>query len=302
MEFFRVPSGGVETKVHRATTAGTFFIDTDEFGVLRHFREFPSIVARELDVVNYGGAVAFRSGIVSVGGGVHASQLSFESALVGFDVPPDFFGPATYDQPIFENLQVGDDWGVGFAAGVLVVPNDKVQIGASYRRGASFEFEGNLDYPDFPAFSGPYDGPFKVPDNFGAGVAVRPLEGLTVALDLNRVFYSDLEEFIQSQVLFDDPANYTIDDATEIHIGAEYVLTGVGLLPALRAGFWRETAHEVNYAGEDSLYNATAPPPKDINHVSFGAGIAPSRRIEINAGFDFSDRGRTMSFSGIFRF
>ena len=141
-----------------------------------------------------------------------------------------------------------------------------------------------------------------MPDNFGAGVAVRPLEGLTVALDLNRVFYSDLEEFIQAQVLFDDPTIFTIGDATEIHIGAEYVLTGVALLPALRGGFWRETAHAVHYGGDDPLSQATAPLAQDINHVAFGAGIAPSRRIEINAGFDFSDRGRTMSFSGIFRF
>jgi hypothetical protein len=37
-------------------------------------------------------------------------------------------------------------------------------------------------------------------------------------------------------------------------------------------------------------------------HYSVGGGIAPSQRFEVNAGFDFSDRQNTMSFSAIVRF
>ena len=287
-----------------AATQGAFFVDFDDRGVLSHFREFPSKVNRQLDVINYGGTAAFRAGIVSVGFGVHFSQLDYDSTLEGFELPPDFFSSAAYTNERFSGVQTGDDTGVGFSLGALVIPSRYVQFGFSYRRNATFDFEGALDYPLIPAISGPYTGEFKVPDNIGGGVAVRPLEGLLVAFDVNRVTYSDLTEFIQKGVRFhpEEAPLYNIDDATELHLGVEYVLTRVNVLPAMRIGVWRETEHAVTYSGENELYLATASLAKDITHVSFGGGIAPSPKFEFNAGFDFSDRANTMSFSAIFRF
>jgi long-subunit fatty acid transport protein len=287
-----------------AETDGAFFTDRDAAGVLRNYREYPNIVDRELDVVNYGGSVAYRNGPVYVGGGLHLSQLSYDSTLTGYELPPDFFGATTYATSRFQNRQEGDDWGVGFTAGVLVIPNDKFQFGGTYRRGADFETGGTLTYPLFPDVAGPYTGEFKVPDNFGGGVAVRPLAGLTIAFDVNRVTYSDLQPFVQSQVRFaeEEAQFYSIDDATEVHVGAEYVLTNVAWLPSVRGGYWRETDHSVVYSGDDILYQASATLASDIDHFAFGAGIAPNPRFEINAGFDFSSRANTMSFSGIIRF
>jgi long-chain fatty acid transport protein len=287
-----------------AQTEGAFFIDYDEFGVLTHFREFPSKVDRELDVINYGGSVAYRAGPISIGGGVHLSQIELNSNLTGYENPTNFFAAADYSRERFGSVQSADDVGVGFSGGLLVIPNRQVQFGVSFRHNPSVDFDGELDYPLFPELSGPYTGEFKVPDNFGVGVAVRPFEGLMVAFDLNRVTYSDLNGFLQKQIRFhpEESTLYTIDDATEFHLGAEYVVTGVSVLPAFRAGFWRESEHAVTYAGENELYLATASLAKDVTHFSFGGGVAPTPRFELNAGFDFSDRANTMSFSAIFRF
>ena len=288
-----------------AQTTGAFFTDVDEFdGVLKNFREFPSITERELNLVNWGGSVSVHTGKVSVGFGLHASQLSYDSLLTGYDLPADFFAAPVYTDQIYESLQHGDDVGVGFNAGLMVTPNDIIQIGTSYRRGAEFDFEGTLNYPDFPEISGSYSGKFKQPDNFGVGVAVRPAQGLTFVFDANRVFYSDLTEFVQAQVRFDTTQAelYTVDDATELHFGGEYVVTKASFLPAFRAGVWHETQHAVNYAGTDILYTATASLAKDVTHFSFGGGVAPSPRFEINAGFDLSDTVNTMAFSAIIRF
>jgi long-subunit fatty acid transport protein len=289
-----------------AVTEGAFFTD---FTLQQDFREYPSIVSRALDVINYGGSFAYRAGKVSLGGGVHLSQLDFDSELVSYELPslqaPAFYGPAVYTTERYASSQVSDDWSVGFTAGVMVVPNDKFQVGASYRRGAKFQFEGAFVYPD-PAFSNlthTYTGDFKVPDNIGAGFAVRPFDGLTIAMDVNRVTYSDLNDFIRAQVVFDpNPANYSITDATEVHLGGEYVFTNWRYLPAVRGGFWREGDHSVTYGGTDVLYQATAGLAQAYKHYSVGGGVAPSQRWEVNAGFDFSDRANTMSFSGIFRF
>jgi long-chain fatty acid transport protein len=287
-----------------AQTEGAFFTEPNENNQLQDFREFPSIVDRSLDVINYGGTVAVRQGIVSVGAGIHFSQLDFESGLVGFELPDNFYAAATYDEGRYAGVQISDDWGVGFSAGVMVVPNNQWQFGVSFRRNAGFDYEGEFEYPDFPELTGTYEGEFKVPDNFGVGMAVRPFDGLTVALDVNRVFYSDLVDFLQSQVIFfeEDRFLYTIDDATEVHVGAEYVFTGMRFLPAVRGGFWRESEHSVNYGGTDPLYTASASLAKGTSHFAVGAGVAPSRRFEFNAGFDFSDRANTMSFSAIVRF
>ena len=247
--------------------------------MLRDFREYPSVLEdRSIDVINYGGTVAYRAGILSVGADIHLSQFNYESTLIGNENPTDFFGPATYATERYANLQLGDDVGLGFAGGVLVVPNRRVQFGVSYRRGATFDFEGELEYPFFPDLAGPYNGEFKVPDNFGAGVAVRPLNELTITADVNRIAYSDLTSFIQTQVVFtDDPAEksfYSIDDAVEFHVGAEYAFTRFQTLPAVRVGFWRETEHAVSYAGTNVLNQATDLLAKDINHVAVGGGVA----------------------------
>jgi long-chain fatty acid transport protein len=293
-----------------ATTEGAFLTEPNQFGELQEFREYPSILARQLDVYNYGGSFAYRFGKVSLGAGINFSQLKLDSALVGYElpslVPPAFYGPATYTTPRFGSTQESDDWSLGFTGGVLIVPNDKFQVGASYRRGARFDFDGQFVYPDpqFSDLTATYTDEFKVPDNFGVGVAVRPFDGLTISSDINRVSYSDLQSFIRAQVRFNrnDQNLYSIEDATEVHLGGEYVLTGVRFLPALRGGFWRESEHSVMYAGQDPLYQATGTLGTAVKHYSVGGGIAPSQRFEVNAGFDFSKRANTMSFSGIIRF
>ena len=287
-----------------AQTTGAFFTETDSVGVRRDFREFPTITERELNLVNWGGTASVRAGIVSVGGGVYVSQLSYDSLLTGFNTPADFYAAPVYTQQIYQSTQTGDDTGLGFSAGVMVSPNDMVQFGASYRRGAKFDFEGNLNYPGFPEVSGTYTGEFKAPDNFGAGVSVRPFQGLMIAFDVNRVTYSDLTDFVRTQVRFfeEDRPLYSVDDATEVHLGGEYVFSQFALLPAVRAGVWRETQHAVTYTGTDILYTTTASLARDVTHFSFGGGIAPSPRFEINAGFDVADTANTMSFSAILRF
>jgi len=290
-----------------AATNGAFFTApaVENPNLSQDYREYPSAVIRELDVVNYGGSFAYRAGKVSLGGGFNFSKLNLDSNLLGFDLPADFYGPATTDSPRFSSEITGDSWSTGYSAGVLFVPNDKIQAGASYRRGAKFDdVRGNFVYPEFPDIAGPYTADFKVPDNFGAGFAVRPLDGLTVALDMNRVTYSDLNEFLRAQVRFtpSDREFYSINDATEVHLGGEYVLTWMKFLPAVRGGFWRESEHAVNYTGSDPLYQATTQLAHAVKHYAVGGGIAPSQRFEVNAGFDFSDRANTMSFSGIFRF
>lgn len=237
-----------------ATTEGAFFTD---FTIGQEFREYPSVLARKLDVYNYGGSFAYRFGKVSLGAGVNFSQLKLDSALVGYElpsfIPPAFYGPATYATPRFGSTQESDDWSLGFTGGVLIVPNDKFQVGASYRKGARFDFDGQFVYPDpqFSDLTAMYTDEFKVPDNFGVGFAVRPFDGLTVSTDINRVTYSDLQSFIRAQVRFNrnDQNLYSIEDATEVHLGTEYVLTGVRFLPALRGGFWRESEHSVMYGG-----------------------------------------------------
>ena len=245
-----------------------------------------------------------------MGAGVNLSQLNYESTLVGYELPslqiPVFYGPAVYTTPRFSSSQTGDDWGVGFTGGVMVVPNDKIQFGASYRRGARFDFEGEFAYPDpqFIDLSGPFSGEFKVPDNIGAGLAVRPFDGLTVALDVNRVTYSDLTEFLQAQVRFNPEEKGSTRSRTRPRS-----TSGRNMCSRTGASFRRCVAG----SGASRITRSFTPvrtscirrPPgsrSDFKHYAIGGGVAPSQRFEFNAGFDFSDRANTMSFSAIVRF
>lgn len=188
----------------------------------------------------------------------------------------------------------------------LPLPTRKIQIGASYRRGAEFDFGGSIrsGAPELQPVSDSYTGTFKVPDILGVGVAVRPIDGLTIAIDANRVKYSALKEFVRAQIVFDPTEQdlYAVSDATEFHVGGEYVITRWRLLPAVRAGFWNEGDHSVTYSGGGLFSGASDALAHDVRHYSMGGGIVFGRKVELNGAFEWSERANVVSLSMILRF
>jgi hypothetical protein len=182
-----------------------------------------------------------------------------------------------------------------------------------YRRGPSFDLEVSsvsaLPEDDPRSFAPVHQAAeFHVPDIFGLGVAYRPSDFLTVALDYVRVQYSDLTDgfvdiFGLEALGAGDPQldRFEIDDAGEVHLGAELAFYRARLPFLLRGGAWFDPDHRLRFEGENRAFRAVFRRGSDEVHYTIGAGVVTSR-FQIDAAFDYSERVSVTSLSAGVRF
>ncbi len=136
-----------------------------------------------------------------------------------------------------------------------------------------------------------------IPDLLGFGMAVRPSDRFTAALDLNFVSYSDLNPPVirlptRTPGVPGAPVTEEIDDELEVHIGGEYVfLAGGARNPVtLRAGLFNEPDHD-GFANVDS----------DDTHITVGTGVVLKGQYQFDVAGSFSDRQDVVIFSFVYR-
>lgn len=280
------------------------------------FREAALRARREVNITTYGVAGAYRwHPRVSVGGGLTLHQFQLDAQFERFF--PDF-----YDAPTFapgERLQNAeqhsDEVGIGFNVGTLIrlyeptgpagAGPDLVQLGAVYRKGANFDFEGFEGTLSNPTTR---NGTFRTPDAFAVGAAVRFIQRATATAEVTWVQYESLlDGYISAQFgNLGKDANFKIDNGVEFHAGFEY-LFDARWFPALRVGAWRDPDHAVRYEVPaspdffDNRFGAYIPARGASMHYTFGGGLALSRRLEANVGVDLSERTRQISVSAVVR-
>lgn len=206
-------------------------------------------------------------------------------------------------------VEIEEQTDTTFTGGFKWSPTDKISVGGVYKKGpkfvAPFFFAGQQTNFEFIKAA---DTTFHIPDIAGLGVSVRPIPALTVNVDAVRVQYSNLvDDFVATvaDVRALDKSPFTAKDVVELHAGAEYFFS-TKIPFALRAGFWRDPAHSVEWTGplndpsflaESMLY----PKGEAQNHISVGAGVAWPR-FQIDAAYDSSDQYKVGSVSVVTRF
>ena len=101
--------------------------------------------------------------------------------------------------------------------------------------------------------------------------------------------------------------NYSIDDANEFHLGAEYLLPVKGR-PAIRLGIWFDPDHSVHYASTpaydlfDERLAIALSSGRDLWHYTGGTMIAVHPRMDISAAIDYSVQSTRVSASAIIHF
>lgn len=196
-----------------------------------------------------------------------------------------------------------------FGFGFKWTPTDKISVGGVYKQGP--EFETSLFYADSLTqfnFEERAKPTFHIPDIAGLGVSVRPIPVLTINVDAVHVKYSNLADdhktvFPNTVGTLDEP--FAIEDALELRAGAEYFFA-TKIPIALRAGYWRDPAHSVEWNGPlthpDFIAEAMLfPEGKDQNHYSVGAGLAWPR-FQIDVAYDASENYKVGSISMVTRF
>jgi len=284
------------------TSNGVF---QQEPGFFTSSRDSPQTGTREVSITGYGvsGSVKLRPDL-SVGAGLAIYTFTLDSLFRRGDVG-GFFDAPNFDVQFGRATQSGDDTAAAPIVGVLW-DRGRARVGAMFRKGASFAMS-TQDAPANPVV----DGRFRVPDTLGVGASIRVKPQLIVAGEVTYISYSRLvTDFIVDQAQgFGHAADFSIDNGTEVHVGAQYAVQRQGRSPIrLRAGAWFDPDHSVHFA--------TNRPPLNISdkefverisvalsrgknqlHATGGVGINLSSRFEFNAGVDIASTHQVISAS-----
>ena len=204
-------------------------------------------------------------------------------------------------QAVFGQIETADRGAVTYTLGAFYKFDDKLSIGAAYRRGA--EFDTSLTAADAAGNTAMRTGSFNIPHQFGIGVAYRATDNFALGFDAHYVDYSTLS---------DDPLRVELDSkvefdsAVELRLGAEYVFSDFNTPFTVRAGVWRDPDHRFAFQGTPTtegqfVDSILFPKGESEMHYTLGLGWA-FERIQIDAGADFSDPIKTYSVSGVVRF
>jgi long-chain fatty acid transport protein len=281
---------------------------------------FPTVLGNDLKIIDYGFAVAWKaSDAISIGAGVSyydfnvnttVQRLNFTANDVIPNVPPGTL--------LNQQNQFGSDNDIGFDLGARLVFSDQWSAGLVYRRGPSFSYDATSTAFYFtsgdpispPAVASYNNIRFKVPDEYGAGLSWHPTDALVVNFDADFIEYSQLTRGIQS-LFGNDPAvvsQLSIPNGTELHLGGEYTFTQMAHPFSLRAGYWHDPRHSIQFTGDPgtnlgavALAVQFAGGKGSQSHGALGMGWAFSK-FQIDAAADFSDLTDLYSVSAVYHF
>ena len=214
-------------------------------------------------------------------------------------------GPPDFSNSISTETVDGTDLGIGFNVGALWHPLKDLGVGIVYRRGPRYDTQQTINVVG--GSSTVLDFGFKVPDVSAAGVSYRFFERLTVAFEASFIQYSQLVKNFQVPLADSVATKYKVDDAIELHLGAEYIFFVKDIPLAARAGFYTNPDHKIRYTGgqhdaseaaERLLYAGG----KDRYHGTAGLGIVPLPGFQIDFAGNYSKDIREFSVSTVFRF
>jgi long-chain fatty acid transport protein len=283
------------------------------FGVTTTGRENPLSGSRDISIRQYGGAFSARANSkLTFGIGVSAYSFKLDASFARLGLPASTFGAPDPNAIESTATQTSEEMGIGFNAGVQVQATAAVKIGAVYRKAPKFDYvQQSTVRGQAPVIR---NGSFKVPDSYGLGLSWRPSDATLLSVDYVFTKHSQIkEDFID--LLTDNPgirSRLVVDDTHELHVGFEYVITGLSWTPALRAGLWSDPDHSTRY--DSSLQGAPVTASDDLRlrnmlrggddlfHYTAGLGIPVSSKFELSGAVDFSERSTLASISAIVRF
>ncbi len=247
------PSGGDEvTRISR----GRLDADMALYNLAAGWRITPTFSA--------GGAlVVGRLDLSAESEGLLADPLQF--TVIGM-TDPRFTGTAP--EPLARTISDGSDTAFAFSFGTYWKPLRTLGVAAVFRRGPRFEIPSHSEDLSAGGGSESFTNVVKVPDRAALGVAWTPfvrhpstrLQSLTFTCDVERVQYEDLLEGLRTgeDVLtrsdFVRKVSYTIEDATEVHLGGEYRISFLTWTLAIRGGLYtlEDPALHLQHASGDS--------------------------------------------------
>lgn len=275
----------------------------------------PIDAAIDMTVTNYGMGLSIElvKDKLSLAISPRWANLKIQSHSARFKFGTDF----SDEQIKYETRIDDEDSGFSVNVGALWTPHPKLSFGAVYKSGAKFKltetYQGTgfwySERNDAEGYVNFFDQvTLKVPDSFGIGVAFRATDLLTFTLDVVHIQYEDLIENFQIfspsrlELTEDTEKQYTVDNATEIHLGMEYIVLFNNRALALRAGVYNDPDHTIRYSREFPAAEELFPGGDDQIHVTGGLGFMFSDHFQIDAAANIAENLTQFSISTVYRF
>ncbi len=197
------------------------------------------------------------------------------------------FAGFSQDPENVSNNGYASSWGYGARIGYLGEISPYFSVGASYQT--------KLQMGEFEKYSGLFaeSGGFDIPATWTAGIAVRPVYSVTVAVDVEQIFYSDvrsignamLPNLAQARLGEPGGAGFCWRDTTTYKFGVQYE---AGPDWTLRAGY---SHGNQPIPSNDVLFNILAPGVIE-NHAAVGLShlLSPGKEVHLTVVRAFSER------------
>ncbi|OGC85081.1 MAG: hypothetical protein A2W07_04225 [candidate division Zixibacteria bacterium RBG_16_43_9] len=276
----------------------------------------------DLTVLDFHPSVArqFMEGKLSLGAGISIQKGDLTLRRVDL-VPTEpfvtsFFNNRPFDLFPVDNRFEGDGWGFGGNIGLLYKASPKFQIGVSVRSPITLKLSGTRTLTVYLPYDTSFarnvvqpvdsvaanyfygytlssildsDTKFKLPADFGVGIAVMPYSNLTVTVDVNLTTWSSLKE-LKFEEKGKDPltgkeiTGYSVPfewkDATRFSLGLQY-MPHKSL--ALRAGYFLDP---------------TPTPDKTLTPLFFNSGEKNGYTLGVGYKGESFELGYSYEFTG----
>jgi long-chain fatty acid transport protein len=178
------------------------------------------------------------------------------------------------------NKGYDNSYGAGLHLGWVGQVNDAVTLGATY--------QSKTYMSKFDKYKGLFaeNGDFDIPETYGAGIAIKATPALTVAADIQRINYSDVDSvgnsinnlFAGNQLGTNKGPGFAWKDVTAIKIGTSYAWNES---LTIRAGY-NHSSQPIRKS--ETLFNILAPGVVQ-DHITFGATYVLPNKSELSLAY-----------------
>lgn len=189
------------------------------------------------------------------------------------------FGVASASPANLSNRDYDHSYGAGLHLGWIGKLNDVVTLGATY--------QSRTWMTEFDKYKGLFaeQGDFDIPETYGIGVAVKATPELTLAADVQRINYGDVDSVGNASLANlgnglgnSNGSGFAWRDVTAFKIGASYAYNDTLML---RAGY-NHTTQPIRKS--DTLFNVIAPGVVQ-DHITLGATWVLPNKAELSLAY-----------------
>ncbi len=218
----------------------------------------------------------------TVGVAVNLAYQRFEiKGLQNFTLVKDAtFGTPSQSSNNVTNKGYDSSYGAGLHLGWIGQVSDTVTLGASY--------QSKTYMSKFDKYKGLFaeDGDFDIPESYGVGIAVKATPAVTVAADVQRIEYSEVDSvgnslsnlFTGNQLGSNNGPGFAWKDVTAVKVGTSYAwnenLT-------VRAGY-NHSSQPIRKS--ETLFNMLAPGVVQ-DHITLGATYVLPNKSELSFAY-----------------